>query len=119
MAIALDYASPKFRRLPLRGLGTAAALVAIASSVIVIIRSVRLAQQAQLALMVPTTCGTGRHEAEELLMFLVPWMLVFPAGAWVVSRFAGYAQLACRCSLWSAVLGWAVSVVFVVFRHSL
>src|SRR5258706_16127927 len=116
MAAALDYASPKLPRLPLRRLGAAAALVAVVSSVIVIVWSVSLAQRAQLALMVPTDCGTGRHEAEGLLMFSVPWMLVFPAGTWVVSRIAGYAQLACRCSLWSAVLGWAVSVVFVVFR---
>jgi hypothetical protein len=100
-------------------LGMCASIVGVASAIWVMWLSVSLAQRAQLALMVPTDCGTGRHEAEGLLMFSVPAALLIPTGAWVVSRMAGYAQLLSRCALWSAILGWIVSVVFVVFRHSL
>ena len=119
MAVALEYASPRLPRFPMRCVGFCAAMVGVASAIGVIWVSVSLAQRAQLALMVPTDCGTGRHEAAGLLMFSMPAALLIPAGAWVVSRLAGYAQLLSRCALWSAVLGWILSVVFVVFRHSL
>jgi hypothetical protein len=100
-------------------LGMCASMIGIASAIWVMWLSVDLARQAQLALMVPTDCGTGRHAAEGQLMFSAPLALLIPTGAWVVSRIAGYAQLLSRCALWSAILGWILSVVFVVFRHSL
>lgn len=116
MRITLDYASPRLPRLRLWPIGVVAAVFAVASAAVIIWWSVVLAQRAQLALIVPTDCGTGRHEAADMLMFFVPFALPIPACAWVISRFAGEGQLISRCSVWSAIAGWLMSVAFVVFR---
>lgn len=119
MPVTLDYASPKLRRPPRRRPGMLAALLAVASSIVIVAWSVRLAAEAHLALMVPTDCGTGRHDAEGKLATLVPWAIAVPAGAWLFSGGTRVTRLVCRCSLWSAILGWVVSQVFVAFRNSL
>jgi hypothetical protein len=113
MPVVLDYASPTTH--PLfqgRLLSKIPTVVAITSSIAILARSVLLTQSAQLSLLVPTDCGTGRHEAQQAQYSLV-FALAIPIAAWLAARYVHTGVIASRCAVLASVIGWFTCFLFV------
>jgi hypothetical protein len=121
MNVSLEYASETSSAYvkPERLVGVVATWVGVIAAGVIVGWSAHLASEAQMRLMVPTNCGTGRHEAEVKLCYSMPWFLIVPTTAWILSRASGVGALVCRCALWASIVGWETSVVFVLYRHEI
>lgn len=121
MNVPLDYPSETSSAYvkPERLVGVVATWVGVIAAVVIVGWSAHLASEAHMRLLVPTDCGTGRHEAETRLYYSMPWFLIVPATAWILSRAAGVGALLCRCALWASIVGWGMSVVVVVYGEEI
>ncbi|HEY7116980.1 MAG TPA: hypothetical protein VH475_10360 [Tepidisphaeraceae bacterium] len=116
MAIELDYASPFTRRASKPWVGFVAPAIAACSAIIIVFWCTRLAAAAQMALIIPTLCGTGRHDAEERLYYTMPFSLIVPVVGWCCAPSSGIGDLVSRCAIWTSAIGWLMSVLFVACR---
>ena len=107
----LTYAAPNVetpcRRRP--WLGALAGATSIISTAAINYMSLELA-----ASLAPATCGTGRAQAFQTLIFGMPFALGVPLAAWGVARVANDGVLFCRCGLWASVTGWLTCSLFVM-----
>ncbi len=113
MPVILDYQTPTPSRGYCEAFGVLVSVSAWLSAVVTVAWGVRLTERAQLALLVPYSCGTGRHEAEGMVYWGVPLGVLLTVALWVASRLLGHGQLVCRCASWAAVVGWLTCVCFV------
>jgi hypothetical protein len=60
------------------------------------------------------SCGTGRQEVGQQLLFFMPITCAVPGGCWWHARSLAVGVLLCRLSFVASVVGWVVSLVFVM-----
>jgi hypothetical protein len=110
LAISLDYSSPQTPRPNARRDGAITAAVAFVAAVLIIGHSTSLAQQ----LITWGSCGTGRHEVGQELIFFMPLTCAVPGWCWWHARALGYGVALSRLAFVSAIAGWAVSFASVL-----
>jgi hypothetical protein len=113
-ALPLDYASAPWPPVQHLWIGIFAAATSLLSATGIIFYSIRLAQSSIAARS--WTCGTGQLTASRTLLFDVPFLLLIPLAAFLLSRHARFAQLFARCGLWGAIIGWFVCVGFILWH---
>ncbi len=110
--LPLDYAS--IPRAPVRRpwLGAVAAAISLLSAGGIVSYVIRLSLSSVAARN--SYCGTGQLTASTTQLFEVPFLLLIPLAAWVLSRHARSAQPWARCGLWASLIGWVACARFVL-----
>ncbi|MFT3787816.1 MAG: hypothetical protein QM770_16870 [Tepidisphaeraceae bacterium] len=116
MHTVLDYASPTTPQEHDWRVAAIPSAIAVVSALVLFVWSTQLAAAAQIALIVPTDCGTGRHDAERTLYYCVPYCLTVPIAGWFGAHRTQMGVIFSRCAVWTSILAWGVSTLFVAYR---
>ena len=91
-------------------MGSVVASIAGISAVLIVWRSTALAQ----SLIEWGSCGTGRQEVGQQFLFFMPLTCAVPAGCWWYARSLAFGVLLSRLLFLTSVVGWVVSLIFVL-----